>query len=60
MSQLLNIEQVGEVLGLSKHTLYAYTKNKKIPFIKIGRHLRFERRSLDRWLQERFRKVENN
>ena len=60
MSQLLNIDQVSEVLGISKNTLYFYTKNKKIPCIKMGRHLRFKRRSLDKWLRERSTKVENN
>ena len=60
MNQLLNVEQVSETLGISKNTLYFYTQNKQIPFIKVGRHLRFKRRSLDKWLRERSTKVENN
>ena len=60
MNELLNIDQVSEVLGLSKNTLYFYTRKGLIPCMKIGRHLRFERRSLDRWLRERFRKAANN
>ena len=60
MNQLLNVDQVSETLGISKNTLYFYTQNKQIPFIKVGRHLRFKRRSLDKWLRERSTKVENN
>ncbi|MDZ4198077.1 MAG: helix-turn-helix domain-containing protein, partial [Kiritimatiellia bacterium] len=48
----LNIGEVAEYLKLSRETLYKYVQRGLIPAIKIGRHWRFHRESLDSWLNQ--------
>ena len=48
----LTVEQVCEYVQLSKKAVYDLTHRQKIPFTKIGRRLRFNRREIDAWLME--------
>ncbi|NTV28733.1 MAG: helix-turn-helix domain-containing protein [Candidatus Omnitrophica bacterium] len=50
-SDLMNLEEVSELLGVSKHTIYSWVFEKRIPYIKVGRLLRFSRRETDAWLK---------
>jgi len=50
---LMTVEEVAEMLRLTKETLYRWSLQGKIPCIRFGRQLRFERRALDKWLGER-------
>ena len=51
--QLLNTKEAAELLGLSKHTLYEWVIQKKIPYVKVGRLTKFKRKDLDEWLNKR-------
>ena len=51
-SHLLDINQVAEFLGISKDTLYKMVNQRRIPFVKVGRLLRFERDALDAWIRQ--------
>lgn len=51
-NSLLTIGEAAVYLNLAKQTLYGYTSQRLIPFIKRGKKLYFERESLDKWLQE--------
>jgi excisionase family DNA binding protein len=42
MRQLLNITELSRQLGLAKGTLYNWVCQRRIPFIKLGRALRFD------------------
>ncbi len=46
----MNIEQASQYLGFSKSTLYSWAHQKRIPYVKIGGRLRFDKRKLDAWL----------
>jgi excisionase family DNA binding protein len=48
--RLLNIQQVAAYLGLSVHTVYKFVSQRKIPHIKIGKLLKFDRPEIDRWI----------
>lgn len=48
--RLLNIQQVAVYLGLSVHTVYKFVSQRKIPHIKIGKLLKFDRYEIDRWI----------
>jgi excisionase family DNA binding protein len=50
--RLLNINELSEYLGIPKHTIYQWTSQQRIPFIKIGR-LRFDKEKIDKWLKEK-------
>lgn len=51
--QLLNTEEASEFLGIRKNTLYEWIIQKKIPYIKVGRLVKFRREDLENWLKRR-------
>lgn len=48
--RFLTIAEVGAYLGLSTHTLYTMVSQRRIPFTKVGRLTRFDRKAIDSWL----------
>jgi excisionase family DNA binding protein len=42
MRRLLNITELSRQLGLAKGTIYNWVCQRRIPFIKLGRALRFD------------------
>jgi len=49
---VLNIEELSAYLRIPKSTLYKLVREGKIPSQKIGRHWRFRKEAIDRWLEE--------
>ena len=49
--RLLTIREMGELTGLSVSTLYKMANQRRIPYVKVGSRLRFERQLIDNWLQ---------
>ena len=52
-AKLLTIQEVCELLKVSRSYIYWLTHQKKIPFIKMHGHLRFRSSAIDDWLRER-------
>ena len=50
-TRLMTIEEAAAYLGLSIHTLYSWTSQRRVPFVKLGNRVRFDRRKLDAWLE---------
>jgi len=50
---VMTIGELAEYLKLSKSTLYKLCQEGKVPGQKVGRHWRFHRAVVDRWLGER-------
>ena len=50
--KLLTIQEVCELLKVSKGYIYWLTHQRKIPFIKMQGHLRFRWSDIDSWLRE--------
>lgn len=50
--RLLNISEASEYLGFAVHTIYCWTSQRRIPFLKIGNRLRFDRDRLDEWIRQ--------
>ena len=48
--RLLTIEEVCELLKVSKTYIYWLTHRQKIPHIRMQGHLRFRRSAIDDWL----------
>jgi len=42
---LINIQQTAEYLGLSVGTIYQWRSQHKVPYIKVGRRVKFKRSS---------------
>ena len=51
--RLFTVDEAAYYLGLTKTTLYTWTCQKKIPYVKIGRALRFDRAELDTWVESK-------
>lgn len=52
LDNVLTIEELAIYLKISKSTLYKLVREGKIPSQKVGRHWRFRKKSIDRWLEE--------
>lgn len=51
--KLINIQELSGYLGVPLPTLYTWTHLKKIPYVKIGRVLRFDRVEIDDWVEKK-------
>jgi len=49
---ILTIQELSAYLKIPKSTLYKVVREGKIPAQKIGRHWRFRKEAIDRWLDE--------
>ncbi|MFH1068710.1 MAG: type IV secretion system DNA-binding domain-containing protein [Candidatus Glassbacteria bacterium] len=56
--QLLDSTEAAEFLGISKNTLYEWTSQKKISYVKVGGLLKFKTTDLERWLDRRTQEEE--
>jgi excisionase family DNA binding protein len=52
MGDVLTIEELSTYLKISKSTLYKIVREGKIPSQKVGRHWRFRKGAIDRWLEK--------
>ena len=54
MQKLLTKTEIAELLNVSVSTIEHYVFFKKIPFIKIGKLVRFSEDEISKWVQEGF------
>jgi excisionase family DNA binding protein len=52
LGDVLTIEELSAYLKIPRSTLYKLVREGKIPSQKIGRHWRFRKETIDRWLDE--------
>ncbi len=50
--QVLTIDELSVYLKIPKSTVYKLAQEGKIPCQKVGRHWRFRKEAIDRWLEE--------
>lgn len=50
-NEYLTIEQLSELTGLPKATIYAKRSRREIPAYKFGRELRFKREEIEIWMK---------
>ncbi len=53
--RVMTITELSEYLKISKSTLYKLAQEGKLPSQKVGRHWRFRKETIDRWLDARHR-----
>ena len=51
MTDYLTIDELCDKLKLKKSYIYELTHMKKIPHYKVGRHLRFNWKEIEKWLE---------
>jgi excisionase family DNA binding protein len=49
---IMTIEETCNYLRIPRSSLYKLAQEGKIPCQKVGRHWRFRREAIDRWLEE--------
>ena len=49
---VLTISELSAYLKIPKSTLYKLVREGKVPCQKVGRHWRFRKMAVDRWLEE--------
>lgn len=52
-AEVMNINELSSYLRISGSTLYKLARAGSLPGQKIGRHWRFRRAAIDRWLDEK-------
>lgn len=50
--RFFSLEEASKFLQLAKQTLYSFTSQRTIPFIKKGKKLYFRKSDLEKWLNE--------
>jgi excisionase family DNA binding protein len=49
---LLNVGEAAGYLGLKVDTVYKKARLRELPFVKVGRALRFDKQALDRLIEQ--------
>ena len=49
--KLMNIAAVSVFLGVSSSGVYQWVSQRKIPFVKLGRSVRFDQYEISKWLE---------
>ena len=52
-SSLLTVKELAEWLNTPIKTIYKWVSERKIPYLKLGKLLRFDRAIIQAWLSER-------
>lgn len=55
LPEIMTIEEVAEYLRVPVSSLYKLAQQGKIPASKVGRHWRFRRKFIDRWINDQAR-----
>ena len=50
--RLLNVQELAELTGLSKNTIYCWVSQRRIPFVKCGRLTKFDLQRIEKWIEE--------
>ena len=50
--RLVSIQDAAHYTGLSVHTLYTMVSQRRIPFVKVGRLVKFDLELLDKWIKQ--------
>lgn len=50
LEQLVNVREAAQTLGVSVSTLYGWVWQRRIPFVKLGRSLRFSLVDLEKFI----------
>lgn len=51
--RFLGIKELSEYLGLTKGTIYVWVCQRRIPYLKIGKLLKFDIIEINQWLKDK-------
>ena len=58
--RLLSCEELAQYLGISVWTIYQWINQRRVPYIKLGRLVKFRKVEIESWLASRHVKVVND
>jgi excisionase family DNA binding protein len=50
VSKLIGVKEAAHYVGLSAHTVYTMVSQRRIPYVKVGRLVKFDSAQLDAWI----------
>ena len=50
--RLIDVQELSELTGLSKNTIYCWVSQRRIPFVKCGRLTKFDVQKIEKWIEE--------
>ncbi len=50
--RLVSIQEAAIYTSLSVHTIYTMVSQRRIPYVKVGRLVKFDREQLDKWIHK--------
>ena len=54
--RLLKIDELSEMIGMSKSCIYTWVSQEKIPVVKCGRAVRFDPVAIESWIKDNQKK----
>lgn len=51
--RFININELSQYIGLTKGTLYVWVCQKKIPYLKLGKLVKFDLREIEDWMKDK-------
>ncbi len=51
--RLMNINDLSKHLGVQVSTVYSWVSQKKIPYVKMGRLVKFDAKDIETWVDEK-------
>lgn len=55
MNSLLTIQELSQILKISKKTIYGWVHDNYVPYMKLGGAVRFDENQIKTWLAKRSR-----
>jgi excisionase family DNA binding protein len=50
--KFLTVKEVSEYIGIKPDTIYTMVSQRRIPFTKVGKLVKFDQTALDAWLKQ--------
>ena len=51
--RLFNIDELVTYIAVPKGTIYNWISQRKLPFVKMGRRVKFDKQDIDKFIDER-------
>jgi len=52
MQRLMSVKEAAVYTGLSPHTIYSMVSQRRIPYVKVGRLVKFDEAMLRAWIKQ--------
>lgn len=49
--RFIGVKDLAEYLGVSVNTVYAWTSQHRVPYVKVGKIVRFDTKKVEEWIK---------